>query len=102
MNPISTSIYRWMDALSKRRYFKLAQKEGLGRAFVRMGRHNSEMEYHLRPWGCALYELLMHRSRYVGDPVTAYSHPSKAFLRSRYYSQYEAAGKLAMFYEFSS
>lgn len=100
MNAISTFIYRRMDALAKRRYFRLAQKEGLGRAFVRIGRNNNEMEGHLAPWGCALHTLA-YRSRF-DDPVTAYSHPSKAFLRSRYYSQYEAAGKLPMFYEFTS
>lgn len=41
-------------------------------------------------------------SRIFDDPITAYSHPSKAFLRSRYYNQYEAAGKLPMFDEFTS
>lgn len=100
MNPISTFIYRWMDSLSKRRYFRLAQKEKLGRAFIRIGRNNNEVEGHLAPWGCALLSLA-RRSRF-DDPVTAYSHPSKAFLRSRYYGQYDAAGKLPMFYDFTS
>lgn len=100
MNAISTFIYRRLDALAKRRYFRLAQKEGLGRAFVRIGRNNNEMAGHLAPWRCAL-QTLAYRSRF-DDPVTAYSHPSKAFLRSRYYSQYEAAGMLPMFYEFTS
>ncbi len=100
MNAISTFIYRKMDSLSKRRYFRMTQKEGLGRAFVRIGRNNSETQGHLAPWGCALHTLA-YRSRF-DDPITAYSHPSKAFLRSRYYNQYEAAGKLPMFYEFTS
>ena len=100
MNEVSIFIYRYMDKLSKRRYFKLAQKDGHGRAFLRIGRYNSEEKYHASPWVSALHEL-SHLSRF-DDPVTAYSHPSKAFLRSRYYSQYEAAGKLPMFYDFTS